>query len=588
MNLEELADEVIETDVLIVGGGLAGCMAAIKAREHNVEVTVIEKSSLRRGGSRGRGIDHFPSIAHTKLNGVRAEELGRMRAGIHAGLASEKLSIITAMEAAKPLVMLEDLGVKIRENDDTVIVQGGRVGTLKSGLGEGSEKQSVGDFLFYRGADVKLKLAEEVKRVGAKVYERTMLTSLITKDGSVIGATAVDIRNGKFLVFKSKATVISTGSAHRLYPSPMDSFPHNLFHDFYFPSNSGVHATSAYRAGAELTNMEYIYIHVTPGGVPWLGPTTFRAKMINSKGEDLTLKYPPRLSADKKAVEGGYPPTDTAFSPDPATAEIDRDVVMFDMPNLPEDPEPIVYRVSANGDPMVLSLMRYMGSLKRIPLEAHPWFSGIWRSFSGVLHDERGESSLKGLFIAGDSAGGIPGYGATGAFVWGWRCGDYAGEDAEKGAKPVFDAQQIKQVQAEKERALAPLKRKEGMNPMEHVNPLELEDMARKIMGHYVGVKKVEPRLKRALELLKVLREEFVPALIAKNPHELMRALEVQEIIDVAELHTTASLIRKESRVPPYHYRMDYPERDEVNWRKNIILKNVAGVMETDIVEPRE
>jgi len=202
------------------------------------------------------------------------------------------------------------------------------------------------------------------------------------------------------------------------------------------------------------------------------------------------------------------------------------------------------------------------------------WLEGLPRSFAGVMHGERGESSLKGLFIVGDVAGGLPQFGCAGAFVWGYMCGNYAAEDAVKAKIPEFDTDQVRQIQATRENDLAPLRRNQG------VNPLELEDLVRKIMRHYVGVKKIEPRLKRGLELIKVIKENFVPALEASTPHELMRTLEVKNIIELAELHVAASLLRTETRMPPNHYRMDYPARDDVNWQRNLILMNVAGKME--------
>ena len=75
MKLEELADEIVETDVLIIGGGLAGCMGAIQANERGVDVVVMEKAAIRRSGEVGRGIDHYP-IAHPYFTGVAAEEYG--------------------------------------------------------------------------------------------------------------------------------------------------------------------------------------------------------------------------------------------------------------------------------------------------------------------------------------------------------------------------------------------------------------------------------------------------------------------------------------------------------------------------------
>ncbi|MFC1978592.1 FAD-binding protein, partial [Chloroflexota bacterium] len=126
--LEEMADEIVETDILIIGGGLAGKMAAIRAREKgNADVTVVEKANIERCGSVPSGLDDYPAIAHPKINGKTAEEYGRSRSNDLRGLVRTDLSIITAKYALKPLAVLEQLGVRIHEDDGTYFMAGGRI-----------------------------------------------------------------------------------------------------------------------------------------------------------------------------------------------------------------------------------------------------------------------------------------------------------------------------------------------------------------------------------------------------------------------------------------------------------------------------
>jgi len=587
MNIEESGDKVIETDVLVVGGGLAGCVAAIKAREHNVKVTLIDKANIRRSG-RGGGMDHYPAIAHPRINGPEAEEYGRIRIEALAGLASTKLSVKTSQNILKPLVLLEDIGVTVREYDDTFVMQGGRLGLFNKILprvsDEFKEKAQTfrGDFLFYRGADVKIKLAAECYKKGVDVLNRTMLHSLITKDGSVVGATVVNVRTGQFIVIKAKKTIITTGSANRLYSYQHAPFPLNLFVQFNSPLAEGAGIAAAYKAGAPVTNMEYHYMHVNPGGLPFWAQSILGSPYLNSKGEELREKYPiaKRIPEGGRVPEAFYMAAHQLMSPDVPNAEVYRDVPMFHPDGIAEGSEWMWNRVFANGDPIMFHALRARGGMRKGPMEVRVWLDGLARSLAGIMLNERGETSLKGLFVAGDVMGGMPLYGSSGAFTWGYLCGNNAAEDAAKIEIPVFDTVQEKQVQSERERALAPLKRKESANPMDNVTPLELEDIVRRIMWDYVGFRKIEPRLKRALELLKLIKEKYVPALKARDAHELMRALEVQHIIQVAELHAMSSLIRTETRISPNHYRVDYPERDEANWRKSVVLKNVGGKIE--------
>ena len=136
----------------------------------------------------------------------------------------------------------------------------------------------------------------------------------------------------------------------------------------------------------------------------------------------------------------------------------------------------------------------------------------------------------------------------------------------------TFTSEQIGQVQAEKKRTSAPLGSKGD------VDPLELEDYVRTINMNYIGVRKIGPRLKRAAEIMRITGEKFTPALKASDPHELMRVLEVQDIIKLSELHAQASLLRTESRDLPSHYRIDYPEQDDVHWNDTIVtIESVAG-----------
>ena len=88
---------------------------------------------------------------------------------------------------------------------------------------------------------------------------------------------------------------------------------------------------------------------------------------------------------------------------------------------------------------------------------------------------------------------------------------------------------------------------------------------------NYINVRKTESKLKRAIELFGISRNKAVPHLTADNPHNLVHALEVQDIIDLSEIHARASLIRTESRMVPGHYRVDYPKQDDKNWAGKII-----------------
>ena len=185
---------------------------------------------------------------------------------------------------------------------------------------------------------------------------------------------------------------------------------------------------------------------------------------------------------------------------------------------------------------------------------------------SGVMFDQNGETSVKGLFVAGDMVGGLPLYGSTAAFAWGYKIGDYLREMSPETKGTEFGKEQLEQISKEKQRVFAPMANNDGFDP------LMVENLARKIVTNYVGMHKIEPRMKRCLEYLQVIGEKLIPFVGARSYHELMRAIEIQDILDIAEIHTQSAIIRNETRWPPSHHRLDYPEKDDINWYGNVIV----------------
>jgi succinate dehydrogenase/fumarate reductase flavoprotein subunit len=580
IDLEQLADEIIETDFLIVGGGLAGCMAAIRARQKgSIDVAIMEKSVIRTSGE-VIGLDHLP-IQHPAISGVTVEEAARWRTDRYAGLGSPKIQMAAAKDYLKPIPVLEEIGVKIREDDGTIkMVQhqrdpGKPVWHRPIPRADG---KMTGDMIYYRGADLKEKLAGAAVKGGARVFNRTMLTGLITRDGAIAGATGVNVRTGKFLIFKAKAVMLSTGGVQRMYLYPFAPFPTNLFYGFNFPGNHGGGTAAAYRAGARLTNMEFVHVGIVSAGFPGGGGMFW--KMKNSKGELIEDKYP----ASTMAKKGGlFPPTVLSYMPDMRNPEIERDVFTYDSSKATEDEIMSMLFTNGNESPHLLKFNKARGldPFKTPPIEIRPLTVGLPYGFSGIMAmNDRAESSIKNLFIAGDVSSGTGG-GGPNAITWGYKIGEYVRETAPETDMPRYHAEQLSQVSADRKRALAPLERGGDMDP------LEMEEYIRKVNTHYIHVYKTEARLRRAIELHTIARERFAPFMGARNPHELMRVLEVQDIIDLSEIHAYASALRKETRLSPCHYRVDYPDQDDVNWRKVIVIENKGGEMK-HTVEVRE
>ena len=581
MKLEQIADEVIKTDFLVLGGGLVGCMAALRARQNkNIDVAVMERGTIWYGGNAlgfddhvivNPGIIEHPLPSNFSLEQAAKAEFGAKR--FH-NIVSAKLAVTEARNYVKPLVVLEEIGVKIREDDGTVKVK--QTQKIPGGpswhrLVPDANGKIEGDKVFYRGSDVKERLANAVVKSGARIYNRTILTNLITKGDTVVGAMGLNTRTGKLLVFFAKAVLVATGDIRRLYTYPYAPFPNNLFLNSHFAGNHGGGIAAAFRAGAKLANMEFLQVYVVAAGAcaTSAAGAGMYWRMQNSKGEFLEEKYQGGMLSK---IGGHFPPTNFVFSPNINDPEFGREVITYDTSNATEDEVISCYFTCATEYPRMLKLHKLARGIRKGPVEAKVFIPGLLSGIVGVLSvNEKSETSVKNLYIAG-CASSATGSSGSKAMVWGHIVGDHIREVVSDIEPPALQADQIRQIEVEKERIMAPLAHQGG------ADPLELEEYVRQVNTNYVNVRKVEPKLKRAVALQQEVRNNIVPLLSAANPHELMHALEVQDIIELSEMHAQASLMRTESRMTPSHYRMDHPDQDNENWGNIIITaQNIDG-----------
>lgn len=584
--LEELADGIIETEFLIIGGGLVGSMAAIRAKKNNknIDVTIIDKARMEYSGD-GVGLDNFNQVPLHKedINKKVTEEDAKKSvfgANRMKGLRDLKLDAVQASNAYISQPILEEIGVKVREDDGSLkILQGYRKGTVWGHI-EYDENGKPTEPLFgsfSRASDLKMRLGTAVRKLGTRVYDRTMLTSIITRDGAAIGATALNTRTGKFLVFKAKAILLATGAAARLYPYPWAPFPNRLFYTLTAPVNHGGGHICALNAGVKLYCMEMSCVYNVSKGINHSsggGACNWYFKMYNSKGEYLEDKYPDRVVTK---AGGKIPGVNFLFSPDMQNAEVMKDVILSAKHNATDDEIAAVYFTAVTEPPKALKFHKLAGGLtNELPVECVPVLVGLGMAGGGVLREnEYSETGVKNLFAAGN----VTGTGGSTGFTWGCLIADHVVQIIQDEKMPTIGGEQIKQVEEAKKWVFAPLNR----NIEYKVNPLELEDYIRQINYNYVGLYKVKSKMERALELIRFAREGAVPQLAAKNLHELMRAIEVQHIIDISELHAQSSLLRDESRIIPVHYREDYPELDPKWDNKIVTARKVEDEIKYDI-----
>jgi succinate dehydrogenase/fumarate reductase flavoprotein subunit len=212
-----------------------------------------------------------------------------------------------------------------------------------------------------------------------------------------------------------------------------------------------------------------------------------------------------------------------------------------------------------------LKLHKLAGGIRKGPVEVRSFIPGLLSGIVGILMtSDKAETTIENLFVAGSSASSTGSSGSK-AMVWGLIVGDHMRSHTPEINSPVFDGEQLKHIEAERKRVLSPL----GSRGI--VDPLELEHYVRDINMNYINIRKTKAKLKHAIEKFRIVREKAIPSLTADNPHNLVHALEVQDIIDLSEIHAWASLLRTESRMIPGHYRVDYPEQDDAKWASKIL-----------------
>ncbi|WP_227765640.1 fumarate reductase/succinate dehydrogenase flavoprotein subunit [Zhaonella formicivorans] len=538
----------ITTDVLIIGGGSAGTYAAIKAKEKAPElnVLVLEKAHIERSGAIARGMD---AVNNAVVPGVATpEKYVEEVTKANDGVLDQETCYVLARQSYPMLSELESWGVKFpKDENGNFIVH---------------HIHPEGRYTVPMDAeDLKKILAREVVKRGVEVLNRHTVTSLLTREGKVTGATALNTRTGEFVVVNAKAVVLTTGAAGR-FGLPASGY---LTATYEFPGNAGDGYAMAYRAGAELTGLECFQIN--PLIKDYNGPSCgyvvspYGGYMANAFGERFTTTgywSGHLLSKIKEEIDAGRGPVYLKMN------HLDEETIrtLENILYVNERPSRGKFNAGRRVD-----IREHMVELH---LSEPTLCSG--HSSSGVWVNERAESSVPGLFVAGDVAC-VPHQYLAGAFVFGGIAGSNAAEWAKEFSWLEPDPGQIEQ---ERDRVFAPLQRKEG------IKPALMEYKLRKTVSDYLFPPKTEHRLDIALERFRRFAEEDLPMLYAADFHELGKALEVECILDCAIMAAEASKYRKESRWGFLHLRADYPERDDANWLKHVIIKKnpAAGKME--------
>ena len=240
----------LETDVAIVGGGIAGCLAAVGAAEQSMRVAVIEKATLTGGGDGASGQKHFVSWIPGEGKWDTPDEFYQRQWGRALKSQSRRRLRRYAQEVWPMLQRLEGMGVRFRHPVHGKYVR-------RETMGNDAEYS-----ILFDGREFKKVIARRVTAMGVSQYNQAVGVSLVTAENRIRGVVAFDFRKGSLLVIKAKAVVMATSHASRLYKGVAGS-PYNTWHS---PYNTGDGTIMAYKAGAKLANMEFVVASLVPKG----------------------------------------------------------------------------------------------------------------------------------------------------------------------------------------------------------------------------------------------------------------------------------------------------------------------------------
>ncbi len=541
--------KLLHTDILIIGGGTAGCYAALTIKEHaNCSVVIAEKANIKRSGCLAAGVNAINAYivkGHTPMDYVEyakrdAEQIVREDLLL---TMSEGLNRVTKKMEQLGLVILKD------ENGDYV-TRGNR--NIK-----------------INGENMKPLLADAVNALEeVTVLNRVNITDLLVKDNTIYGAVGFSIEDGTIYEIRAKKVLVATGGAAGLYRPNNPGFSRHKM--WYPPFNTGAGYAMGILAGAEMTTFEMRFIAlrckdtIAPTGTIAQG---VGAKQVNSLGEIYESKYGITTSQRvygtvKENLEGRGP----CYLQTEGIEEEKNESLKKAYLNMA--PSQTLKWIESGKNP----------SEQNVEIEGtEPYIVG-GHTASGYWVDTNRQTTIKGLYAAGDVAGGCPQKYVTGAMVEGEIAALHMVKTILNENRELDYSDEYKVIEEKQKEYNAILQRENDMFQVE-----QLEEAMQKVMDIYAGgigshYQFNEKQLLQAEQKIKKL-QELVALVGAKDYHELMFVYELKERLTVCLTLIAHLRARKETRWHSFAENLDYQEKSD-EWLKYINSRMQDGKIE--------
>jgi len=605
-----------DADVLIIGGGIAGVWAAIAAARAGARVIILEKAATERSGAGGAGVDHWQWAADNPASRITPEELTQALVDNQGGYRNGISNYIQCASAWETLAEMEQMGGKVRDTEDEFRGADFRDEETKLLFAYDYTNRFV---IRVWGHNFKPLLREELRRLKVQVFDRVAVSALLTEGGQpgarVVGAMGVHCRSGATLVVRAKATVLATNRPQRIWTFSSELRGISTFRP---PSCSGTGYAIAWRAGADFTMMEKSMR--SPFASPYAFPpygsgnainTWYPCTIVDANGKEVPWvdAYGRPLTSvaercrpvegQKFFIMGGgsssqpHPGLSQYLGPKPIP---DLEARMLageftppfyaDLAGMPEMERKAIWgiMVGNEGKTRIPVMQTYMASgfdPERDMLQSYDFMRGHGMR-EPVLPQERtfGEQGVcGGLLVDWDLMSNLPGLFGAGDLLFGGQdhshaaaTGRYAGARAARYAGRANRGDvSHEQVEREKRRVYAPL-----ACGSDGPDWKELNAAVARVMQNYCSEPKNAGMLSLARTWLEDIETNEAPRVGAGDPHQLMRVLEVHDIVTCARMIVAACEARKASSAYLHFKRLDYPEMDPAEWHKWLVIRKTG------------